>query len=381
MTQPSSPPRENTGRNALLIVLVLIFAVYFSEKRNENANNTHNVANFAQSEVTDISTLSADAVAAPRRISDTPATAGVLTIPFSPIITTDAVNSIYIDPQGKLWVATESGLSKIEGNLKTDYSQENGLLHSPQAQCLAHDGKNLWIGTLYGLFKMKQNGRIEKVHEFSEVSSELIWDLNWDGKTLWIATQHGLVFRDHDNFELVNRSVTNGGLRNNQIKQILGFSSWLVAAHDTGLSLWNMNFPAANPAAWKNIDHARAGLVRPVNCLAFDGKNLWTGTPGGAMMLTTSVDKLFSEQGSSFIVFSRLHGLPSNNSRAIIAHRSGLWIGTNAGLAKISENIIQLVKPSSGRLASNIRTMTSSGDILWIGSDEGLQFVNMAGRQ
>lgn len=379
MTQ--SPSRENTGRNALLIVLALIVAIYFSEQRNENGKNVDNAGNYARSEVTDISTLSADAVAAPRRISDAPATTGALALPFSPIIITDTVNDILIDPQGKLWAATESGLSKIEGNLKTDYSEENGLLQSPQAQCLAHDGKNLWIGTLYGLFRMRQNGRIEKIQQFSEVSTELIWSLNWDGKTLWIATQNGLVFRGNDNFELVDRNVTNGGLRNNQIKRILSFSSWLVAAQDTGLSLWNTNFPAANPAAWKNIDHARAGLVRPVNCLAFDGKNLWTGTPGGAMMLTTSVDKLFSEQGSSFIVFSRLHGLPSNNVRAIIAHRTGLWIGTNAGLAKISDNTIQLVKPSSGRLAANIRAMTSSGDILWIGSDEGLQFVNMAGRQ
>ena len=63
---------------------------------------------------------------------------------------------------------------------------------------------------------------------------------------------------------------------------------------------------------------------------------------------------------------------------AIGAHRNSIWAGTDGGLVRIREDRIQLITASSGSAPERVRKLAASGDILWIGSDRGLQFINTA---
>lgn len=316
---------------------------------------------------------------APKLISDSKEAPGALTIPFSRIYKTAPVNDILFDPKGRIWIAHEAGLSSIQDELIRHYSIEEGSFPFAHAECLAYDGKTLWVGTLSGLCQQNESGRFVRSDLSDSLPSQIIWSLQWDGTTIWAGTQKGAAFmKPGNNFQTIDEANTNSGLRDNWCHKIARFSSWFVAAHDRGLSIWNINFPASNPELWKNVDHARSVISRPITDMAFDGRNLWLGTARGVLMLSTPIDRFFNDFVPNLVSFSRIHGLPANRVNAIIAHRGAIWIGTDEGLARIKDERIQLITASSGDFSQRVRKLAASGDILWIGTDKGVQFINTA---
>jgi len=316
---------------------------------------------------------------APKRISDLHNLPGRISLPFSRLIRTAPVNDIIIDPRGEVWAATEKGIVSISSDQIAKYHLDDGTFPFPQAECLAHDGKTLWVGTMFGLCRRNDNNRFVRSDNSSSLPSEIIYDLHWDGTTLWAGTHKGVAFKaPSGNFQEINELNTNHGLRNNWCRKVLRFSTWFAAVHDKGLSLWNTSFQASNPEWWKNIDHAKSAITRPINDMAYDGRHLWLATARGVMLINAPVEKFFSETLSGLINYSHIHGLPSDRVNALIALKGTLWIGTDEGLARLKDEKIQIVADVTNSAPRRIRKLAVSGDILWIGSDKGLQFINTA---
>lgn len=316
---------------------------------------------------------------APKKISDHQDPLGKITLPFSKLIKTVPINDMLVDPRGTLWAATESGLTSIYSDKIENFSISDGTFPFSQAECLTHDGKNLWVGTLFGLCQQTENYRFILAENTDSLPSQIIYSLAWDGTAIWAGTQNGAAFRGPSGkFQEISEINSNGGLRNNWCKRIARFSTWLVAAHDKGLSFWNTSFQASNPEWWKNIDHAKSGITRPITGIAFDGRNLWIATARGVLLLTTPLDKFFSESVSNLVSYSQIHGLPTNRVNDIISHKGAIWLGTDEGLARIKDERIQLVTDENSNVPRKIRKLAASGDILWIGSDRGIQFINTA---
>ncbi len=330
--------------------------------------------------ITDSTEARSDTSVASRKISNDGQTdKGSIAIPFSPMIACSRVNDMVVDSRGTLWIATENGLNALNNGEMKEFSESKGTFPAPQAECLAYDGQKLWVGTLFGLFSMTRSGRVEKHTAISQPGGDFILDLNWDGISLWVGTHAGVAFMEkEDRFTLIDQQVSNGGLRNNWCQNIMRFSAWFVAAHDNGISFWNTGFKAANPEFWKNIDSGRSGIIRPINDMTFDGRHIWIATSRGVLYLTTPLEKLFSESVSNFVNYTTVHGLPDNRINAILAHRGAVWLGTGKGLARISEDKIQTIIPADGGSSPKILALAASGDILWLGTDRGVQFVNTA---
>ena len=316
---------------------------------------------------------------ATKLISDSKENTSNLAVPFSRIFRTPAVNDILVDPKGRVWVAHEGGVSSIIEDKVQLYSINEGSFPYAQASSLAFDGKTVWVGTLAGLCRQNESGRFVRADQSDSLPSQLIWSLKWDGTTLWAGTQNGTAFlKPGSQFQTINEHNTNGGLLNNWCRHIARFSTWFVAAHDRGLSIWNINFPASNPELWKNVDHARSVISRPITDMAFDGKHLWLSCARGVLMLSTPAESFFNNFMPNMVSFSRIHGLPDNRVNTIIAHREAIWTGTDEGLARIKNERINLITASSGDFSPRIRKLAASGDILWIGTDKGVQFINTA---
>lgn len=300
-----------------------------------------------------------------------------ISIPFSKHFDTAPVNDIKADKSSRVWLATEKGVYKIENDNLTLYSMENGKYPFPQAECIEFDGKNLWVGSLYGVCKLSTSDRfIEETYNF-DLPSNVVWNILWDGNNLWFATQKGLAFTNSNNETItLNSENTNSGLKNSWCTGFCRFLNWIAITHDSGLSLWNMNFQAANPVAWKNLDHTKSAISRPIQDIAFDGKNLWIATPTGLMLLTTEVQNLFNNFSTEMISFTELHGLPSDSINSMVFHKNAIWLGTSKGLAIIRNNQIQGIVATSGEPAESIRKLAVHGDILWIGTNKGVQFIN-----
>lgn len=304
----------------------------------------------------------------------------VLKIPFSKLFKTAPVNDIDFDDSGRIWAATEAGLVSIETNKLQAYKKSRGTFPVPQASAVAFDGERLWIGSMFGLIYMDENGRFVKVEQSEQLQTDIINALHWDGNHLWIGTHKGLYYKDHEGeLHLISYEVTNRGLKSNWIRDITHFSEWIATSHDAGISLWNLNFKAANPVAWKSLNYSQAGLMRPFRRMVVSSEYLWFTNPQGVHRITTPIKKLFSASMLRFETYNKLHGLPSNNVKGLVSHRTGLWVGTDEGLSRIKEEQVELILPSTGFKHSQIRTIKSNGDILWIGSNNGLQFINMAG--
>lgn len=357
-----------------IIVLIGISFYMINEKKDYVQPQTASTES-----IQDSSREEARAAQASKRFSDTEDASGNIAIPFSRIIKTGPVNDLLVDPSGKLWAATENGLTSVFNDQTFHFSINQGRFPFPQAQCLAYDGQQLWVGSLFGLCHKNSAERFQIAENSSQLPSSIIWSLSWDGAALWVGTQAGIAFKGTEgNFQIINEANTNGGLRHNWCKEIMRIANWLIVAHDKGISLWNTSFQASNPEWWKNIDNARSGIIRPITGLAFDGKNVWIATSRGVLLLNTSMDKFFSDTLNNLISYSRIHGLPSNRVNTILAHKGSIWLGTEEGLARIRDEKVQIISDNKDGRRKRIRKLAASGDILWIGSDEGIQFINTA---
>jgi ligand-binding sensor domain-containing protein len=376
LTDKPRESKRSTGSAFWLTLFVIAFAFYLI---NESKNNAGHFREESISQKQPDASVAVAADIAPRKIIDSNTPSSALSVPFSRPVTTATINDLVVDPAGTLWAATEAGVTSIQNDVITHYRLTDGTFPFPQAQCLAHDGRRLWVGTLFGLCVLNENKRFVRSEASTGLPSQIIWDLTSDGKTLWAGTQEGAAFLDKDGaFVVINEENSNGGLRQNWCQRVFRMDNWFVIAHDNGISLWNITFPAANPEWWKNVDHARAGLTRPVTDFAFDGKHLWLSTPRGVLHLTTPVNRFFSDFIPNLVSYSRVHGLPADRINSMIHHRGALWVATNEGLARIKDEHIQLISPESGNFARRIRKLTASGDLLWLGTDNAIQFINTA---
>jgi ligand-binding sensor domain-containing protein len=369
---------KNSGLFFWLAVILIGISFYFINER-ENPQTSLSTGGSLPGNRSDTTTPDSDTAQAPKRISDKNDPLGKISVPLSRIIKTAPVNDMLVDPRGSLWAATESGITSVYADKVAYFSINEGSFPFSQAECLAHDGKQLWVGTLFGLCHKTENDRFIRSEESSSLPSQLVYSLTWDGNALWAGTQSGTAFKAPSGlFHTINEQNSNGGLRNNRCHKVARFASWLAVAHDKGLSFWNTSFQASNPEWWKNIDHVRAGITRPITGIAFDGRNLWIATSRGVLLLTTPLDKFFSESVSNLTSYSQIHGLPANRVNTLIAHKGSIWLGTDEGLARIKDERIQIVHDETNNSPQRIRKLTASGDILWIGSDRGIQFINTA---
>lgn len=374
----SNQPKNSAYLFWGIIFLVGISFYLINENKTKNNSSYEQHSSFANSGNNNAATDS-NATQAPKRISDQQDPLGKIMLPFSRLTKTAPVNDLLVDPHGTLWAATESGLTSIYSDKVNSFSINDGTFPFAQAECLAHDGKHLWVGTLFGLCQKNSSDRFVGADNADSLPSQIIYSLTCDGATLWAGTQKGAAFKSPSGkFLEITQNNSNGGLRNNWCKKIARFSTWFVAAHDQGLSFWNTSFQASNPEWWKNIDHARSGITRPITGIAFDGKNLWIATARGVFLLTTPLDKFFSETISNLVSYSQIHGLPTNRVNTIVAHKGAIWLGTDEGLARIKDEQVQIIADERNSTPKRIRVLIASGDILWIGSERGIQFINTA---
>ncbi|MDD4876204.1 MAG: two-component regulator propeller domain-containing protein [Dehalococcoidales bacterium] len=214
--------------------------------------------------------------------------------------------SIYIDPNGILWVGTDHiGLLKIDiktGEYKIyshDINNPNSIIDGwITSLCYSTEEKLLWIGTNNGFcsFNYKENlftrydyGNFD-TSSFSGININVIYCAK-DG-TIWIGTNEGLFSFDNNSGEFI--------------------------------------YYIEEP-------HSQADFITSqVECIYEDNNNrLWIGTVDGLFCYNT--------QTSNFNLYTEEEGLPENHILGIIEDNEGnIWLTTNYSLSKFSHesNII-----------------------------------------
>ena len=178
--------------------------------------------------------------------------------------------------------------------------------------------------------------------------------------TVWVATASGV-----SQVNLAdgnpNRFFTaaNSGLLSQDVRAVAPVtedSAWFGTA--SGASL----FQAPN---WTNFTEADGLAGSDIHALAIDSQNrVWIGSRTGLSIWT----------GSAFFNLTTDNGLPSNAITALLSAGDLVWIGTDEGLLRFQDNQLQVFNTGNIDLPSNAITalaQEADGSVL-IGTAEGL---------
>ncbi|MBI2215311.1 MAG: diguanylate cyclase [Acidobacteria bacterium] len=229
----------------------------------------------------------------------------------------NSVASIAQTRDGYLWLGTYGGVARFDGvkfdlfNSRTNPKDfDDNIVQTLFADSLGR----LWIGTGTGGVIVMEEGKFHRLTTRDGLPSDAIWSLAERDGTMIVGTQEGLA------------AVRNGKV------SIDGFGAF------AGRAIWSL-LPEA------------------------DG-SLWIGCENDGLVELDATGRQTS--------FTTANGLPSNGIRTILRDRRGtLWIGTDSGLARLTDGRVEKVEDWELE-SSSIRALAEDGDSLWIGTFDGL---------
>lgn len=325
-------------------------------------------------------------------------------------LTNNRINTIFKDAKGFIWLGTQVGINRFDGNTIKQYNQ----IGSEEVFCIDEtDDENLWIGTESGLKKYnRRNNTVETINLYS--SKLAVRDLHVIGKNRFlVASGHGLFVVEGDDIQHI---VFDNGLSDSNILTSITNSGpnefWF--ASQSGICRFNLStkqtavYKASNQDInYNNFTSIQAvdsilyigtynrGVVRfdikkkefsPVielqdsyilNVSHFDGK-LYIGTNGYGL-------KIYSLKTKSLTTIQHevknLYSINSNAIYSFLLDGETFWIGTYKGGLNYNPNINNYFQIfQSGRFNSsdyNVRSfyLGNNGDKL-IGTRSGLIYLS-----
>ena len=322
-----------------------------------------------------------------------------------------AVQVVLQDRAGFLWVGTQNGLYRYDGNRFAIFSKIDGLPDAHVESLHESIDGTLWVGTRSGLARWKKD-HFEKLAIGAStgiVGREGI-SSNASGR-LYIATEHGLASSaatnvENPRFELIVNPkgvalsaatsvyvdakgtvwfgcgtgfcvLNNGKAREIGADSALPKDRWDAILGDLEGNLWIRSEHYLYERATNGKFQSRTGLPPATNTyptLALD--------PGGKLLAPTNRG-LARQTASGWEIIGAKDGLTTNDISAVVQDREGsIWIGLlGSGLARwLGYNEWQ----SWGEMEGLSRESTWSikrdkGGRLWVGSQFGLNYAENSG--
>jgi sugar lactone lactonase YvrE len=275
------------------------------------------------------------------------------------------------DAQGHLWIGTQAGLAKFDGETWTVYSTANSGLPDNRVVALAEDVQgNMWVGTNDGLAKFDGENWAVFNTDNSGLPYNAVHKLTFDPQgTLWIGLgkwyasgSAGLAKFDGETWTVYN--TANSGLPDNHVINLA-----VDVQGDLWISTVSGGLAKFDGEEWTVYDRANSELpVNNASSLAFDVQGtLWIGTEGGGLV---------KFDGEEWTVYNTQNsGLPSNGvmDGLVIDGQGTKWIGTQGGLAQFDGNEWTAYNTDNSELPSNwiwsIAIDTHGNK--WIGTSSG----------
>ncbi|MBA0882635.1 hybrid sensor histidine kinase/response regulator transcription factor [Flavobacterium undicola] len=262
-------------------------------------------------------------------------------------LSTDRVRSIVKEKNGFVWIGTENGLNRYDGNKIKTYNKQNSVLSANDISDLLIDHKGkIWIATLGGGLNL-YNPSNDKFVTYKNISNDAnsipsneLNTLFEDAKgTIWLGTKNGLCFFNpqKQTFKTYKFQANNEkSLSHNDVRSIY---------EDANKNLWIGTFGGGlnkfNPKTGQFVRINSSSNTSPDYIHSISGLNkneLLIGTSGKGL-LTLDVNRLSFQK--------KAYGInkPVSIVRCIKRGKNGaLWIGTDGnGVFKITN--INSVKP------------------------------------
>jgi ligand-binding sensor domain-containing protein/signal transduction histidine kinase len=269
----------------------------------------------------------------------------------------NSVHAILQTRDGYLWLGTEAGLARFDGNGFTALDRTLGsALPNADVRCMVEARDNaLWIGTGNGLVRLKDDA-VKSFSTREGLPSASIRSLAEDADgVLWAWTDSGLARLNGAKFETV---TSTEGIPGGTVTSL-------------------------------TVDNEGMVWVATTEALASRGKGQWFKHSLGGTDLNNAIEFVQARSGGlvlagkSDVIIDRErrkteslrpgHEIPGSRVQAVLMDREGsLWIGTNRGLCRWIDGTVQrmpVIEPLSS--ASILSLLEDREGNLWVGTETG----------
>jgi ligand-binding sensor domain-containing protein/signal transduction histidine kinase len=320
------------------------------------------------------------------------------------------VNCLLADVNGDLWVGTDHGVVRWNGNRLTTTGISASFERFQVLALVKDRDANIWVGTdSGGLLRLSDQG-LSSLNAGEDRSRQAVTALFEDREgNLWIGSDSGIerlrdsafvtyslpeglpsdgnkpVFVDSENRLWVPPvagglwwmkdgrygRVTVAGLGQDVVYSIAGRKGelWLGRQHG-GLTALRSERGSFNARSYTQADGLAQDSVYSVY-LARDG-TVWAGT------LSAGVSALYNHR---FTNYTTANGLASNTVASILeSHDGTMWFATPSGLSALSNGKWEGYTTRNGLPSENVNCLLEdSTGVLWVGTSSGLSFRGPGG--
>jgi ligand-binding sensor domain-containing protein len=234
------------------------------------------------------------------------------------------VNRIVEDTgRGVVAVATANGLVNFDrdGRQKQVLTREDGLI-ADHVNDMALSGNGMALATPAGITFLDASGA-HSIYAFQGLVNNHVYALGANGDQLVAGTLGGLSLLTAGSVQR-NLNTGNSGLKHNWITALAVVGDeWLVGTYGEGVLRLGANGSVTATEA------TQAGVVVNPTAMAADGRMVLAGTLGRGLLVGDAT-------GTRWKTITA--GLPSLNVTALAIHDGVVYVGTENGLVKISED-------------------------------------------
>ncbi|HTZ48424.1 MAG TPA: two-component regulator propeller domain-containing protein [Verrucomicrobiae bacterium] len=310
-----------------------------------------------------------------------------------------AVNCLLPLQNGELWIGTDHGILRWDGNELTSNALAQTLRDQTILTMIRDRDSNIWIGTANGLIRINPEGALDQSPEAKSITV-LLEDREGN---IWIGTHLGLerlrddtfltysagsesqsggpVYVDETNrtwfapFDGGLRWIKNdqsGAIRNDELDHDVIYSLsggdhdlW-IGRQQGGLTHLVYDGGSLHTKTYRQADGLAQDSVFAVH-EARDG-TVWAGT------LSAGVSALAN---GTFKTYSTTNGMSSNFVTSIAEGAdNNMWFGTSNGLDEFADHQWHIFKVREGLPSSEVTClMVDSSGTLWIGTKSGMAFL------
>ena len=266
----------------------------------------------------------------------------------------NTVFSIVQDSVGFIWVGTEAGVARFDGNNFKIFGLEDGLVGTGVRTLFLDKEKNIWMGTTSGVSKYA-NDKFVNYTKNDGLADNYIYSITQDTSgAIWFATRAKGITKLQDSV-FTNYNIRNG-LPSNKTRSILTDTEG-----NLWIATWGRGIVKYNGHKFKSFT-TNSGLVNnyAISLYQDSKQNIWIGTKRG-------ISKF---KDGKFTNFTSINGLPRAEVRTIVEDIYGnIWFGLyGAGIAKFDGQKFKMYgKHGSKRWFVQSSFLDKRGDI-WFGT-------------
>lgn len=269
------------------------------------------------------------------------------------------INQVNADRHCNLWVASsEQGLLFYENDKRTvQFTTDNGLPSNAVFQSLLDDQGNLWAATGEGLaVKTTDSTHFELIEDIPPTTVKELHQ----GPTgrIWVGTQNGIYQQSTQNLHqfYVTLPEVDGSI--STLHHAPSGALWIGTYRSGVWRLFEGRLESLNVADGLPNNH--------VLDIQHDHEgSIWVSTHGGLVQFR---DGLFNS-------FNQRHGLAGNYARSVWQWRDQVYVGTSAGISKLSQDGVADVGVGTALANQSVLGFTTYDDKLVVGTYTGGAFV------